>query len=197
MGRSALIYGPSVLVDETPAGAEIVGVAGGDGSMRGVAGVAIEHDIPFVCVPCGTRNHLARDLGLDLSDPSATLDAFDGVERRIDVGEVDGWVFVNNVSLGAYALLRHGRLGELLDRRRRDAIVGCEPVHAAILLVGSNRYDRLGRRARLDEGVLSIYATAGRGGDRRRGGHAAGTARARGAPAGATRARPARALAPS
>src|SRR6266536_1974314 len=65
------------------------------------------------------------------------------------------------VSLGAYALLRHGRLGELLDRRRRDAVVDGFAVQAAILLVGNNRYDRLGRRARLDAGELSIYATAG------------------------------------
>ena len=149
------------LGDDAPDGAEIVGAAGGDGSMRGVAAIAVERGIPFVCVPCGTRNHLARDLGLDLEEPLAALDAFDGRERRIDVGEVDGELFVNNVSLGAYALLRHGLLGELVDPRRRTAVVDGDAVHAAILLVGNNRYDRLGRRARLDAGELSIYATAG------------------------------------
>lgn len=149
------------LGEDAPAEATIVGAAGGDGSLGGVAAIAIERGIPFVCVPCGTRNHFARDLGLDLDDPVGGLDAFDGVERLVDVGEVAERLFVNNVSLGAYALYQHGRLGELFDRSRRDAVVDGEPVHAAILLVGSNVYDRLGRRERLDEGVLSVYATVG------------------------------------
>ena len=69
------------------AGADVLGMAGGDGSLAAVAEVAIEQDIPFVCIPFGTRNHFARDLGLDRDDPIAALAAFDdGVERRIDVG---------------------------------------------------------------------------------------------------------------
>src|SRR5213075_2056893 len=103
----------------------------GDGSLAGVARVAIERDLPFVCVPCGTRNHFARDAGVDPRDPVRALEAFDG-------GEAAGRLFLNNVSLGAYALYRHGRLGELLDRRRRDAVVDGEPVGAAVLLVGNN-----------------------------------------------------------
>jgi diacylglycerol kinase family enzyme len=149
------------LGDEAPAGASAVGVAGGDGSLAGVAQVALERDLPFVCVPCGTRNHFARDAGLVLDDPVAALGAYDGVERRVDVGEVADRLFLNNVSLGAYALYQHGLLGELFDRRRRDAVVDGEPVHAAILLVSNNVYDRRGRRARLDAGVLGVYATAG------------------------------------
>jgi diacylglycerol kinase family enzyme len=149
------------LGDETPPDASAVGVAGGDGSLAGVAQVALERDVPFVCVPCGTRNHFARDVGLDLDEPVAALDAYDGAERRVDVGEVAGRLFLNNVSLGAYALYQHGRLGQLFDRQRRDAIVDGEPVHAAILLVSNNVYDRRGRRARLDAGVLGVYATAG------------------------------------
>ena len=63
---------------------------------------------PFVCVPAGTRNHFARDLGLDPADPTAALDALsDGLEGRIDVGEVNGSVFFNNVSLGIYAEAIH------------------------------------------------------------------------------------------
>jgi diacylglycerol kinase family enzyme len=150
-----------VLGDEAPPDTSAVGVAGGDGSLAGVARIAVERDLHFVCVPCGTRNHFARDAGIDPDDPVAALDAFDGEERRIDVGETDARLFLNNLSLGAYALFRHGRLGELLDRRRRDASVDGEPIHAAILLVGNNVYDRVGRRRRLDEGVLSVYATAG------------------------------------
>jgi diacylglycerol kinase family enzyme len=149
------------LGEDAPHESEAIGVAGGDGSLRGAARVAIERQVPFVCVPCGTRNHFARDLGLQLGDPVAGLDAFDGAERLVDVGEANGAVFLNNVSLGAYALLQHGRLGELLDLRRREALVDGARVRAAILLVGNNRYDRLGRRERLDAGELSVYATAG------------------------------------
>jgi hypothetical protein len=149
------------LGDGLPAEATVVGVAGGDGSLAGVARFAVERELPFVVVPCGTRNHLARDLGLRLDDPVGALEAFDGVERRIDVGEVEGRLFVNNLSLGAYALYRHRRLGELLDRHRREVVVDRTRLNAAILLVGNNVYDRFGRRARLDGGVLSVYATAG------------------------------------
>ena len=71
-------------------GATILGMAGGDGSLAAVAGVAIERDAAFVCVPSGTRNHFARDLGLDRSEPTAALAAFrDGVERRVDVGRAN------------------------------------------------------------------------------------------------------------
>jgi diacylglycerol kinase-like protein len=84
-------------------GADAVGAAGGDGSLATVAAVACAHDVPLVCIPAGTRNHFARDLGADLRDLAAGLDAFAaGVERRVDVGEVNGRVFLNNVSLGVY-----------------------------------------------------------------------------------------------
>jgi diacylglycerol kinase family enzyme len=65
---------------------------------------ACAHDLPFACVPAGTRNHFARDLGVQRGDAVGALEAFtDGVERRIDVGEVNGSVFVDNVILGFYA----------------------------------------------------------------------------------------------
>src|SRR5690348_13950758 len=82
------------------ADAESLGAAGGDGSVAGVAAVAVERDLPFVCVPFGTRNHFARDLGLDPDDPIAALDGFAGEERRVDVGRVGERRFLNNVSLG-------------------------------------------------------------------------------------------------
>src|SRR5690242_20044400 len=83
------------LGDEAPADASSVGVAGGDGSLAGVAQIALERDVPFVCVPCGTRNHFARDAGLELDDPVGALRAYDGIERRLDVGEVAGRLFLN------------------------------------------------------------------------------------------------------
>ena len=85
-------------------GADLLGVAGGDGTQALVAGVAAEHGLPFVVITAGTRNHFALDLGLDREDPSACLGALsDGVELRVDLGMINGQVFVNNASFGAYA----------------------------------------------------------------------------------------------
>jgi diacylglycerol kinase family enzyme len=94
----------AALVDRAVAdGADALGVAGGDGSLATVAAAALAHDLPFVCVPAGTRNHFALDLGLDRNDLVGSLDAFtDGIERRIDVAEVNDRLFLNNVSLGVY-----------------------------------------------------------------------------------------------
>ncbi len=79
-------------------------MAGGDGSQAVVAAVAAAHDLPFVCVPAGTRNHFALDLGVDRDDVVGALDAYgDARQARIDLAEVNGRVFVNNVSLGVYA----------------------------------------------------------------------------------------------
>ena len=90
--------------DAIAGGADCLGMAGGDGSQALVASIAIEHDIPFVCVAAGTRNHFALDLGLDREDPRASMDAFhDAVERRVDFATVGDRLFVNNVSLGVYA----------------------------------------------------------------------------------------------
>ena len=164
-------------------GAAILGVAGGDGSLAAVAAAALETDAAFVCIPFGTRNHFARDLGLDRNDPLAALAAFrdDAHERRIDVGRVGDRVFLNNVSLGAYAGLvhrreHHRRRGEALarlralgaaarHRHRLHATVNDEPTRARVLLVGNNEYElslfTLGARERLDEGVLQVWAAAG------------------------------------
>ena len=92
------------LVEQAVAdGATVLGVAGGDGSLGVVASVARAHRLPFVCIPAGTRNHFARDAGVDSEDLVASLDALtDGVERWIDVAEVNGRLFLNNVSLGIY-----------------------------------------------------------------------------------------------
>jgi diacylglycerol kinase family enzyme len=163
------------------ADADALGAAGGDGSVASAASVAVERDLPFVCVPFGTRNHFARDLGLDVDDPIATLDAFRGEERRVDVGRVGDRQFLNNVSLGLYAALVHRRERH---RRRREALARAralwlslrerrgvwaeldgEPVEARVLLVANNAYDlslfTVGERPRLDEGRLYVYAAEG------------------------------------
>ena len=92
--------------DAIARGADCLGMAGGDGSQALVASIATEHDLPFVCVAAGTRNHFALDLGLDRRDPRHSVYAFrDAVERRVDYATVNGRFFVNNVSLGVYATI--------------------------------------------------------------------------------------------
>jgi diacylglycerol kinase family enzyme len=107
-GVHAIVLRPGdslpALVDQAVTdGADTLGIAGGDGSLGVVAAAALAHGLPFVCIPAGTRNHFALDVGVDRGDLVGSLDAFtDGVERRIDVAEVNGRVFLNNVSLGIY-----------------------------------------------------------------------------------------------
>src|SRR6185436_10689664 len=106
----ALLEGPGV-VDvadlarrAVAAGADLLGVAGGDGTQALVAGIAAEHGLPFLVISAGTRNHFALDLGLDREDPAACLAALSGaVELRVDLGVINGQTFVNNASFGAYA----------------------------------------------------------------------------------------------
>jgi diacylglycerol kinase family enzyme len=163
------------------ADADVLGAAGGDGSVASVAAVAVERGLPLVCVPFGTRNHFARDLGLDIDDPVAALNAFGGEERRVDIGRVGERRFLNNVSLGLYAVLvhrreRHRRRLEALARARalwlslREraevwARLDGDPVRARVLLVANNAYDlslfTIGERPRLDEGRLHVYAAEG------------------------------------
>jgi diacylglycerol kinase family enzyme len=170
---------PTALSHE--ADGEALGIAGGDGSLAPVAQVAIERELPFVCIPFGTRNHFARDLGLDRADPLGALAAFGGEERRIDVGRACERLFLNNVSLGAYASLVHRREAH---RRRRDALAGVrallrttahprplrlridgKPVSARVVLVANNAYELrlfdLGARPKLTEGRLHLYFAGG------------------------------------
>ena len=168
------------------ADADAVGMAGGDGSLAAVAGACLERDRPFVCIPFGTRNHFARDLGLNRDNPIAALAAFDGgEERRVDVGRAGDRLFLNNVSLGLYAQIVHRREHH---RRRRVALarlralgllathrgplgitVDGAPIEARIVLVANNAYSlellSIGERERIDEGQLHLYSSAGwRGG---------------------------------
>ena len=93
----------ALVADAVVRGADVLGIAGGDGSLAIVAASAVAHGLPFVCIPAGTRNHFALDIGVDRRDLVGALDAFtDGIERRIDVAEVNGRLFLNNVSLGIY-----------------------------------------------------------------------------------------------
>jgi diacylglycerol kinase family enzyme len=165
-------------------GADVIGMAGGDGSQALVAGAASAAGIPMVCVPAGTRNHFALDLGLDRDDVIAALGAFeDGAsERRIDLAEVNGQVFVNNVSLGVYASIIQSASYRAAKRRTTAAMLAdlvgpdAEPfdLHfatpdgtrfddARVIQVSNNPYEltsasAFGSRARLDTGLLGIAA---------------------------------------
>jgi len=162
-------------------GADALGIAGGDGSLTVVAAAALAHGLPFVCVPAGTRNHFALDLGVDRHDPVSALDAFtDAVERRIDVAEVNGHLFLNNVSLGVYGdavgrpTYRDAKTRTLLETAAHvlgpsAAAVDLQlvddlgrPHHdPAVVLVSNNPYSfdpprAPGTRPRLDSGQLGI-----------------------------------------
>ncbi|KOG20747.1 diacylglycerol/lipid kinase family protein [Streptomyces viridochromogenes] len=160
-------------------GADLLGVAGGDGTQAEVAGVAAGHGVPFMVICAGTRNHFAMDLGLDRDDPSTGLDALtDGVELRVDLGVIGERVFVNNASFGVYAAVvrspayRDGKvptilreLPDLLTHRngpRLTVRAGGAVIDAPqAVLVSNNPYHLgdaagLGRRARLDSGVLGV-----------------------------------------
>lgn len=165
--------------DAAGRGASVLGVAGGDGSIGAVAEVAIEHDLPLLVVPAGTRNHLALDLGLDRTDLLAALAAVtDPEERRIDVGTVNGRVFVNNLSFGVYAALvdqagyRDAKLPTLLETLPALWAEGGPwfdlafdvPGHghldqAPLLQISNNTYELsgdFGRRGSLDDGALGL-----------------------------------------
>jgi diacylglycerol kinase family enzyme len=171
-------------------GAQVIGMAGGDGSQALVATVAARRDIAHVCIPAGTRNHFALDLGLDRDDVVGALDAFtDGVERRIDLARVNDRVFVNNASLGAYAKVvqsgayRDAKLGTwtrmLPDLLGSDAEAidleftapdGTNCDDAPLVLVSNNPYELThlsgaGTRERIDTGMLGIVAARVRGSD--------------------------------
>ncbi len=164
-------------------GAQAIGMAGGDGSQALVAGVAAQRGVAHVCIPAGTRNHFALDLGLDRDDVIGALEAFtDGVERRIDLAKVNGRVFVNNASLGVYAQVvqspayRDAKLatwtGMLPDLLGTDATPidlrfqspdGSICNDAPLVLVSNNPYQLThlagaGTRERIDTGMLGVVA---------------------------------------
>jgi diacylglycerol kinase family enzyme len=183
----ALLGGPggndveALARDAVARGADLLGVAGGDGTQALVAGIAAEHDLPFLVISAGTRNHFALDLGLDRDDPTTCLDALtDGLETRVDLGVIAGRTFVNNASFGAYAEVvrspayRNDKMSTALQMLpdlltgnsgpKLTARAGNNTIHSPqALLVSNNPYNTsdligAGRRAALDTGALGIAA---------------------------------------
>jgi diacylglycerol kinase family enzyme len=185
----------SLVRDAVARGADGLAMAGGDGSQAIVAAIAAELSLPYACIPAGTRNHFALDLGVDRDDVVGALDAFvNGGQRRVDLAEVNGRVFVNNVSLGLYAEAvqrtgyRNAKVRTLLDTApdalgpgsseldmRWTGPGGHEHRGGAAVLVSNNRY-RLGRavgsgtRPRIDDGLLGITVVGLSSGRGQRGG---------------------------
>lgn len=169
--------------DAIARGADVIGMAGGDGSQALVATVAMQHGLPHVVIPAGTRNHLALDLGLDRDDVVGALEAYvGGIPRTIDLATVNGRVFVNNVSMGLYADItasdayRDAKLRTALDTLpdllgpNADSFdlhfvdgEGAQHDTADVVLVSNNPYvlDSLGgvgTRARMDTGELGVMS---------------------------------------
>jgi diacylglycerol kinase family enzyme len=165
-------------------GADVIGMAGGDGSQALVASVAMEENVAHVCVPAGTRNHFALDLGLDRDDVVGALDAFtDGIERRIDLARLNERIFVNNASLGIYARVvqsdgyrdsKFGTWRQMLPDMMGPEAHCCELefdvpgttdwAGASLVIVSNNpyqlrRFRGAGTRTHLDTGRLGIFAT--------------------------------------
>jgi diacylglycerol kinase family enzyme len=173
--------------DAIDGGADVVGMAGGDGSQALVASIAAARGVPMVVIPSGTRNHFALDLGLDRNDVVGALDAYGpAVERTIDLGDVNGRVFVNNVSMGVYAVIVEspeyrdakmetslaalpGMLGPEstpFDLRFTDG-EGVQHEGAHVIQVSNNPYGStlatMATRARLDTGELGVFAVTAPG----------------------------------
>ncbi len=186
-GIEAVVLGPGddlrALAESAVArGADVIGMAGGDGSQAIVASVAASHEVAFVCVPAGTRNHLALDLGVERDDVVGALDAFGPArECAVDLGEVNDRVFVNNVSLGLYATMvssqayRDEKLKTAAQKIEQNLGPDAPPydLHldgpagpvdgAQILEISNNPYaltslTELGTRFRLDTGTLGIVS---------------------------------------
>jgi diacylglycerol kinase family enzyme len=187
-GIEPIVLGPGddlleLAEDAIARGADVIGMAGGDGSQALVASAAIRHGIPHVVVPAGTRNHFALDLGLDRDDVVGALDAYsDGFERRVDVATANGRVFVNNATVGLYAKIvqspgyreakRQTAADVLPDLLGPDAAPldlrftgpdGAAVDTANVVLVSNDPYQLhmligRGTRERLDAGMLGIVA---------------------------------------
>ncbi len=162
-------------------GVDVLGVSGGDGTLGAVATVALKHNLPLIVLPGGTRCHFARDVGLDPKQIVDALNCFKGVEQKIDVGDINGRIFLNNASLGLYAdvidnkeyrdhkvATTRSTLQKLLAKQKFYPLKfkdknGNQYNEAVQVLVGVNAYDtvnmfELGHRKNLTGKTLQITA---------------------------------------
>ena len=175
--------------DAIARGADCLGMAGGDGSQALVASIAHEHNLPFVCISAGTRNHFAQDLGFDKEDPRKGMVAFrEGVERYIDLATVGDRLFVNNVSLGIYATIvqqdsyrdakletSRETLPKMLSKQAEPFDLqfttpdGVEVDDSFVIMVSNNPYVLgpsldLSQRRTMDSGLLGVFGVNAKSG---------------------------------
>ena len=169
------------------ANVDVIVAAGGDGTISAVASALAGTTMPLGVMPCGTLNHFARDLGIPMPLRDAAAVIAQHNLRAVDLAEVNGRAFINNSSIGIYPHIVRER-EELRERlgvgnkwiamlvaalrvfRRHPTVrvrigVGDQTVlrTTPFVFVGNNPYEmsltNLGRRTRLDQGVLSVYFT--------------------------------------
>jgi YegS/Rv2252/BmrU family lipid kinase len=156
---------------------------GGDGTINTVAGALVDTGIPLGVLPLGTLNHFARDLGIPLELADAVGVVLQGRTTAVDVGEVNGHIFLNNSSIGVYP--RVLRLRERYRQRgrskwiaaswavlavlRRHSFMGVRVVadgetivrRTPFVFIGNNEYRMeglsAGTRESLTDGRLSLY----------------------------------------
>lgn len=165
-------------------GMPMIVAGGGDGTVNAVAAVMADSGVAFGVLPLGTLNHFAKDLGIPLALDAAIQNVAAGRRARVDVGEVNGQVFLNNSSLGLYPDIVRDREKQQRRLGRGKWLAACWATVAALrrypflnvrLMVGGQRHARrtpfvfignneytmqgfnIGERARLDAGTLSLY----------------------------------------
>jgi diacylglycerol kinase family enzyme len=181
---------PEAATKAAASSADVVVVGGGDGTLNTGAAALVGRPKPLGILPLGTLNHFAKDVGipLDLDHAVATIAA--GHVREVDVGEVNGRIFLNNSSIGLYPSVvaqreelrhRHGggkwpaMFNACVDVFRRfpllDVTLQIEGhrvgLTTSFIFVGNNRYEMtllsLGKRSTLEGGQLSVYLTRNAG----------------------------------
>jgi len=167
-------------------GAKCVVAAGGDGTVSAVASQVARTPAALGVLPMGTLNHFAKDNGIPLDVDESIAVIASGNVAEVDVGEVNGRIFINNSSIGLYPdiVLDRERQRRRLGRGKWMALLAAS-LHAArrypvlslamdvdgqpldrrssFMFVGNNEYKmegfEIGERERLDAGVLSLYVT--------------------------------------
>jgi diacylglycerol kinase family enzyme len=182
--KISAVSGESLLDAARDSEADVLGAAGGDGTISAVASAAIERDKALAVLPLGTLNHFSKDIGIPQDIAAAARVVANGRVHKVDVGQVNDRIFLNNSSIGLYPhmVLRRKKQQETLGRSKWHAALsaalkvlrrhpffrvemrvdGRERVHESpFVFVGNNEYAmdlyNIGTRERLDTGKLSVY----------------------------------------
>ena len=166
-------------------GATLIVAAGGDGTINAVASVLVGTETILGVLPVGTLNHFGRDLGIPEEMDEAIKNLKEGSELAIDVGDVNGRIFLNNLGLGLYPEIVRRReerqtrgeskwiaaalasIRSLRDYHRLalQITAGGKELSrkTSIVFLGNNEYTiegpNIGTRTRLDAGIMCLYLT--------------------------------------